>query len=176
MNISSETKHSIMTTLIEPTYYKDIKNLIGERDFWRKTGNSFETSSKIFVGATSIVSFAAGIYKYELLSFFSGAISVCSIVFMQFSSYAYNESKERTSKLNKLLDKLKIDTIPDISDQSVPKMKTSSLTTDEKINDNSFYKNPDEKSETTTRDTLITIDGAAGTPNNTPNNTQNIHN
>ena len=176
MNISSETKHSIMTTLIEPTYYKDIKNLIGERDFWRKTGNSFETSSKIFVGATSIVSFAAGIYKYELLSFFSGAISVCSIVFMQFSSYAYNESKERTSKLNKLLDKLKIDTIPDISDQSVQKIKTASLTTDEKINDNSFYKNTDEKTEINKTDTVITIDGSAGTPNNTPNNTQNIDN
>lgn len=176
MNISSETKHSIMTTLIEPTYYKDIKNLIGERDFWRKTGNSFETSSKIFVGATSIVSFAAGIYKYELLSFFSGAISVCSIVFMQFSSYAYNESKERTSKLNKLLEKLKIDTIPDISDQSVQKIKTASLTTDEKINDNSFYKNTDEKTEINKTDTVITIDGSAGTPNNTPNNAQNIEN
>ena len=38
---------------------------------------------------------------------------------MQFSSYSYNESKERTSKLNKLLDKLKIDTVPDISAQAL---------------------------------------------------------
>jgi hypothetical protein len=38
---------------------------------------------------------------------------------MQFSSYSYNESKERTSKLNKLLDKLKIETVPDISAQAL---------------------------------------------------------
>ena len=38
---------------------------------------------------------------------------------MQFASYSQSQSKERTSKLNKLLEKLKIETIPDITTQSV---------------------------------------------------------
>uniref|UniRef100_A0A6C0HDR5 Uncharacterized protein n=1 Tax=viral metagenome TaxID=1070528 RepID=A0A6C0HDR5_9ZZZZ len=115
--ISTKVKEEILVELVEPCYKTDIKELINERKFWRKTGNYFESASKVFIGASSIVSFASGIYDYQLLSFFSGTTGVLSLVCMQFSSYSYNESKERTSKLNKLLDKLKIDTVPDISDQ-----------------------------------------------------------
>ena len=115
--ISTKVKEEILVELVEPCYKTDIKELINERKFWRKTGNYFESASKVFIGASSIVSFASGIYDYQLLSFFSGTTGVLSLVCMQFSSYSYNESKERTSKLNKLLEKLKIETVPDISDQ-----------------------------------------------------------
>ena len=117
--ISTKVKDEILVELIEPCYKTDIKELIQERKFWRKTGNYFESASKVFIGASSIVSFASGIYNYQLLSFFSGTTGVLSLVCMQFSSYSYNESKERTSKLNKLLDKLKIETVPDISTQAL---------------------------------------------------------
>jgi len=117
--ISTKVKDEILTELVEPCYKTDIKELINERKFWRKTGNYFESASKVFIGASSIVSFASGIYNYQLLSFFSGTTGVLSLVCMQFSSYSYNESKERTSKLNKLLDKLKIETVPDISAQAL---------------------------------------------------------
>lgn len=115
--ISTKVKDEILTELVEPCYKADVKELIEERKFWRKTGNYFESASKVFIGASSIVSFASGIYNYQLLSFFSGTTGVLSLVCMQFSSYSYNESKERTSKLNKLLEKLKIETVPDISNQ-----------------------------------------------------------
>jgi hypothetical protein len=115
--ISTKVKDEILIELVEPCYKTDIKELINERKFWRKTGNYFESASKVFIGASSIVSFASGIYSYQLLSFFSGTTGVLSLVCMQFSSYSYNESKERTTKLNKLLDKLKIETVPDISAQ-----------------------------------------------------------
>jgi len=117
--ISTKVKDEILIELVEPCYKTDIKELINERKFWRKTGNYFESASKVFIGASSIVSFASGIYNYQLLSFFSGTTGVLSLVCMQFSSYSYNESKERTSKLNKLLDKLKIETVPDISAQAL---------------------------------------------------------
>jgi hypothetical protein len=117
--ISTKVKDEILTELVEPCYKADVKELIEERKFWRKTGNYFESASKVFIGASSIVSFASGIYNYQLLSFFSGTTGVLSLVCMQFSSYSYNESKERTSKLNKLLDKLKIETVPDISAQAL---------------------------------------------------------
>ena len=117
--ISTKVKDEILTELVEPCYKADVKELIQERKFWRKTGNYFESASKVFIGASSIVSFASGIYNYQLLSFFSGTTGVLSLVCMQFSSYSYNESKERTSKLNKLLEKLKIETVPDISAQAL---------------------------------------------------------
>lgn len=116
-SVSDQVKRDIMKKLIEPCYYKDVKDLITERDFWRKLGNIFESSGKIFVGTSSIAAFSSGMYKYDILSFVAGTTSVVSLICMQFSSYSYNESKERTSKLNKLLHKLGVESIPDISYQ-----------------------------------------------------------
>ena len=117
--ISEKVKTEILQEYVEPCYKSDIENLIKERNFWRKVGNYFDTFSKLSIGSSSIISFASGIYSDNLLSFFSGTTSVLSLVFMQFASYSQSQSKERTSKLNKLLEKLKIETIPDITTQSV---------------------------------------------------------
>jgi len=122
--ISEKVKTEILQEYVEPCYKSDIENLIKERNFWRKVGNYFDTFSKLSIGSSSIISFASGIYSDNLLSFFSGTTSVLSLVFMQFASYSQSQSKERTSKLNKLLEKLKIDTIPDITTQSIPLTQT----------------------------------------------------
>jgi len=115
MSVSNDVKLDIMNDLVEPCYYIDVKNLISECKFWRQIGDIFTTTSKICVGGTSILSFASGIYKYDTLIFIAGTVSVLSLSCMQFSSYAYSESKERTSKLNKILKQLGMDTVPDIS-------------------------------------------------------------
>jgi hypothetical protein len=112
--VSEAVKQSILEDLVEPCFYKDIKSLMAERTIWRKSGSVFETFSKLFVGAASILSFATG------LNFWSGTSSVLSLVCMQFSSFSYSESKERSSKMNKLLDKLKVQNVPDISAVSMP--------------------------------------------------------
>jgi hypothetical protein len=112
--VSEAVKQSILEDLVEPCFYKDIKSLMSERTIWRKSGSVFETLSKLFVGAASILSFATG------LNFWSGTSSVLSLVCMQFSSFSYSESKERSSKMNKLLDKLKVQNVPDISAVSMP--------------------------------------------------------
>ena len=123
--ISEKVKNEILQEYVEPCYKADVENLITERNFWRKVGNYFDTFSKISIGSSSIISFASGIYSDNLLSFFSGTTSVLSLVFMQFASYSHSQSKERTAKLNKLLEKLKIETIPDITNQSIPLTQTS---------------------------------------------------
>ena len=112
--VSEAVKQSILEELVEPCFYKDIKSLMSERTIWRKSGSVFETLSKLFVGAASILSFATG------LNFWSGTSSVLSLVCMQFSSFSYSESKERSSKMNKLLDKLKVQNVPDISAVNMP--------------------------------------------------------
>ncbi len=111
ITVSEIVKQKIMDELVEPCFYKDIKALMSERTIWRKSGNVFETLSKLFVGAASILSFATG------LNFWSGTSSVLSLVCMQFSSFSHSESKERSNKMNKLLDKLKVENVPDISSQ-----------------------------------------------------------
>ena len=112
ITVSEIVKQKIMDELVEPCFYKDIKSLMSERTIWRKSGNVFETLSKLFVGAASILSFATG------LNFWSGTSSVLSLVCMQFSSFSHSESKERSNKMNKLLDKLKVENVPDISSQT----------------------------------------------------------
>ena len=112
IKVSETVKQKIMDELVEPCFYKDIKALMAERTIWRKSGNIFETFSKLFVGAASILSFATG------FNFWSGTSSVLSLVCMQFSSFSHAESKERSNKMNKLLDKLKVENVPDISSQN----------------------------------------------------------
>ena len=73
ITVSEIVKQKIMDELVEPCFYKDIKALMSERTIWRKSGNVFETLSKLFVGAASILSFATG------LNFWSGTSSVLSL-------------------------------------------------------------------------------------------------
>ena len=109
--ISNDVKKDILTNLIEPSYKADIKNNLRLKKFFKRAGLTFETLSKLFVGITSIISFASGIYKYEILSFLAGSTSVVSLVLLQYSSYSYRESKKITLEINDTLKKLNLETI-----------------------------------------------------------------
>ena len=109
--ISNDVKKDILTNLIEPSYKSDIKNNLRLKKFFKNLGLTFETLSKLFVGITSIVSFASGIYKYQILSFLAGSTSVISLVLLQYSSYSYRESKKITLEINDTLKKLNLETI-----------------------------------------------------------------
>ena len=96
--MSESLKVRILNELVEPCYYSDVNELIKDRKIWKKTGNVFETCSKIAIGGSSIISFASGIYDYKILSFSAGITSVLALVAMQFSTYSFKESKERTKE------------------------------------------------------------------------------
>ncbi len=118
MNYQTFTNHSlneeIRNNIINPNYIQEIKEFIKSRRGWRKTGITFETLSKILIGVGSILSFSAGIYNSQDLSFYSGSISTMSLVCLQFSSFAFRESKKSTNELNILLKKLGIDEVPEV--------------------------------------------------------------
>ena len=125
--ISEITKNKILKELVEPCYYRDVKEMMNDRKIWQKTGIVFESLSKILVGCASVISFAAGIYDYQLLLFASGTTCVMSLVAMQYSSYSFKESKDRTMELNKLLEEMNIDNLIDISeDIELQNSKTTS--------------------------------------------------
>jgi membrane protein DedA with SNARE-associated domain len=109
--VSEQIKKEILTTLVEPQYKNEIKGYIALRKKFKNMGLLFETMSKFFVGVSSIMSFASGIYKYEIMSFLAGTTSVVSLVLLQYSSFSYRESKKMTSELNDILKKLDITTL-----------------------------------------------------------------
>ena len=134
MLISNEIKQDILVNLIEPNIKSEISTNIKLKKFFKKVGLTFETMSKFFVGVSSVLSFSTGIYNSGVLSFLAGTSSVVSLVMLQYSSYAYRESKKHTSEINNLLTKLNIENIPqdDLSDKSsleptTPKNKNSKV-------------------------------------------------
>lgn len=105
---------TIVTTLIQPNYIEEISSFIKGRRTWRSVGVTFETASRIFMGVGTVMSFASGIYQSTTMSFIAGSISTISLVCIQFSSFCYHESKKSTDELNIVLEKLKVDTVPEV--------------------------------------------------------------
>ena len=112
VHISHDIKKDIVISLIEPTYKNEIRNNLNLKKNFKYFGRLFETLSKFFLGVSSIMSFASGIYKFQILSFMAGTSSVVSLVLLQYSSFSYRESKKITIEINSMLKKLNIDTIP----------------------------------------------------------------
>jgi len=110
--ISDEVKIKILTELIEPSYYGDVNETIRGRKCWRISGHVFETISKIFLAATGILSFSAGFYHIDTLSFVAGAFSTISLAMFQFAGYSFGQNKKNSMELNQLLSKLNIEQVP----------------------------------------------------------------
>lgn len=112
IDIDDATRKYIIDELVEPYYKKTVSNTIHGKTCWRKTGITFETMSKVMIALGSIMSFSAGYYHDDTLSFISGSISCLSLACLQFSSFSYKENKKQGDELNVLLKKLKLDTVP----------------------------------------------------------------
>ena len=103
LEISEELKKDILVNLIEPNYKSDITSSLKLKRKFKLFGLTFESLSKLFLGISSVTSFASGIYKYQLLAFFAGTTSVISLVLLQYSNFSYRESKKITSEINNIL-------------------------------------------------------------------------
>lgn len=112
IEIDDDTRKYIIDKLVEPYYKSTVANTISGKTCWRRTGIIFETVSKVMVALGSIMSFSAGYYHDDTLSFISGSISCLSLACLQFSSFSYKENKKQGDELNVLLKKLKLDTVP----------------------------------------------------------------
>lgn len=108
-------KDHITLSIIQPNYINEISDFIRGRSWWRTAGMCFETLSKLLMGGGSVLSFASGVYQNTNFSFIAGSVSTLSVVCLQFSTFCYKESKQSTQELNTLLQKLNLETIPDLS-------------------------------------------------------------
>jgi hypothetical protein len=105
----------IRKELVAPSYYFDVKYNIRSKTRWKIASDVIEFFAQILVGASTILAFSAGYFDDKILSFIAGAIGTLALVMLRFAVYAMNESKERTIQVNKLLEKLGIEKIPDIT-------------------------------------------------------------
>ena len=110
-DISDNLKNDILVNLVEPQYKNEITRNLALRKKFKNLALVFETLSKLFVGVTSVMSFASGIYKYEIMSFLAGTASVVSLVMLQYASFSHREYKKITIELNDMLKKLDIATL-----------------------------------------------------------------
>jgi len=106
LTISESTKKEILFNLVEPSYKNEIKTTIRLKKMFKSCGIWFETSSKFFLGVSSVMSFASGIYKIQILTFLAGTTSVISLVLLQYASFSYRESKKMASETASLLKKV----------------------------------------------------------------------
>lgn len=111
--ISEDIINDIKNKLVEPSYKTEVERLLYEKKNWKKSGQVFEVSSKVFLALGSIISFSAGFYQdIPILSFVSGSVSVVSLSLLQFSSFCYLEHKRQSNELNVWLKKLGLEPMP----------------------------------------------------------------
>jgi hypothetical protein len=115
MNASSDLINRIQTNLIDPNYYNDVDYNINGRSRWKMISDISGTVSQICTGVATILAFAAGYFNSNVLSFLAGCFGTVALVLIRFSSYAMQESSDRTIQTNILLQDLGISKIVDIS-------------------------------------------------------------
>jgi len=108
--------NEINVEIIQPTLREEIASFLRSRIRWRSIGICMETSSKLLLGISSVVTFATSIYPCNsYLSFIAGTVSTLSLVSLQFANYSFRESKLSTENLNTLLKKMEMSIIPVIN-------------------------------------------------------------
>jgi len=120
--VSDEVKLQIVNDIVEPSYVEEIRHSITARKCWKKTGQIFETVSKVLVAVSGILSFSSGYFGDPILGLVSGSITTISLAMLQFSSFSYNQNKKQSAELNMLLQKINVDTIPIIERNSDSKL------------------------------------------------------
>jgi len=107
-------REEIIDMIDEQNFYDVELGLFG-RSCWKITGDVTETLAHIAIGCAAIIAFAAGFFNISWLSFLAGCFSTGSVILLKFSSYSMHESKERTTETNRILSKMRLDTVVDIA-------------------------------------------------------------
>lgn len=130
MDADQTLKNKILHEL-ETYYYDDIVHNMNSRKNYKLTSDIMEVLGHIALILSIIISFSAGYFKYEILSFIAGGIGTLSVGLFRFSSYTLKESKERTLIVNTILKSLNMREIVDIAlDISNEKQDLKKVTVD----------------------------------------------
>jgi len=123
--VNTENFKAIQTD-VEDLYVKEIRDSIRGRVIWKKVGDACEALSMTFSGVASITAFSTGFYDIQGLAFAAGCCSTIALALLTYAGYAHKESKERTTRLNKTLEVVGIETI-----KATPMVDEDGQTTDD---------------------------------------------
>ena len=126
---TNKLRKYIVSTILQPAYVQDVKDMLMGRYRWRKFGMILFIFSLIFTHSATIATFAAAHYKSPVMAFIAGAIGVVGGILLHLSLIAKGESKRATSQANEVLKNLKIDGVIDIEG-----IKTDSQKLDNDVN------------------------------------------
>ena len=112
MDIPTKTK---IIELINEHYFNDIEWGLRGRSYWKTAGDICETLGYLCIGISAILAFSAGFFDIRFLSYIAGCVGTASGLLLKFSLYSMGESKERTDEINKILKKVGLDEVVDIS-------------------------------------------------------------
>ncbi len=125
----------IKVDIVDTTIKDELQHFIQLRKKWRSIGMYMETTSKLMLGTTSILSFCTSVYPCNTyLGVASGTAATFSLVCLQFANYSFRESKISTENVNKLLAAVHQLPIPELNG-SVLKQSPTSDSDSQKITD-----------------------------------------
>jgi len=106
--IPAEFKKYILKEFILPYYKNNIEYVINEKTIWSRLGTVFLTTSTILIGASSILSFASGVYPNINLNFVAGSVGMVALVLKEFASYSNSVDHIKTLTINEFLKNIGI--------------------------------------------------------------------
>lgn len=122
-----DLRDEVFQDIVAPDIVSELRSIVVWRRRWRSIGNYCEGFAQIIIGVAGMLSFAAGFFNNQLLSFAAGCASTLCLVMMRFSSYAENESVERNTILSRILTRVGIAPMPAITAAAPDEDKQSVL-------------------------------------------------
>ena len=101
--VPDDFKKRIIQSLILPTYEKNIEYMIHTRTCWSTTSTICLTASTLFIGISTLLSFASTSFPEADFNFYAGTAGVLAIIIKEFASYANNQDHIKTVKTNEML-------------------------------------------------------------------------
>lgn len=106
--------------IITPAIETDVRDMVRGRVIWRRTSTMFEVAGRLSGAAGTILAFAGGSditgeTLSRALAFSAGCLGTTSIVSTLFASFSRQQSLERSAAINKILETVQVDAIPDVA-------------------------------------------------------------
>ena len=106
--------------IITPAIETDVRDMVRGRVIWRRTSTMFEVAGRLAGAAGTILAFAGGSditgeTLSRALAFSAGCLGTTSIVSTLFASFSRQQSLERSAAINKILETVQVDAIPDVA-------------------------------------------------------------
>jgi hypothetical protein len=119
-------RQHIIEKYIRNNLEDDIKEATSSRTKWAQTATAMFCISEILMVIQTALSFTAATYQIILISYLAGIVGVVAIGLTRFGAYSRNQSNEKNSLYNKLLQKIGINaSIPNLLDIDDKKNKNN---------------------------------------------------